>query len=105
MQLKKLSMQLLTSQGGCIMGSLCFLGFCFSKHSYESDWQLGASISITPGCLEGVLDPVKNACIKRKHLDNSCTTKNFVSPVSGEKFYRETNYQGAGAHLLDFHRL
>lgn len=45
------------------------------------------------GCIEYVID------------DKSCKSSRPVSPGSGEKFFYETDYQGAGAHPLEFKRL
>ncbi len=73
--------------------------------SAETDWYFGSSPGISVGCIEGRPDYDKNVCVKRIYHDNSCTTKNPVSPGTGEKFYYETDYTGAGAHPLEFTRL
>lgn len=64
-----------------------------------------ASVRTSSFCPAGSTTYDGRSCVVRQIDDNSCKTKNPVSPGSGEKFFYETDYQGAGAHPLDFQRL
>jgi YD repeat-containing protein len=88
--------------------------FTFGLKFQTPDWNGGVNTQVLQGniltkgiqavCPEGNLDYATMNCVIKKYNFDSCTTKNPVAPASGEKLFFETDYQGAGAHPLDFQR-
>jgi YD repeat-containing protein len=71
--------------------------------SLPFDAEIGSSGTLWAACPRG-RDLGSGQCIEDNIDDQSCKAGNPVSPGSGEKFHDETDYQGAGAHPLEFSR-